>query len=77
MSNLERLSRDLLYYRQQLETEENQFRRNLLLTQILNVERSILNVARADRLRLESENKNMEEALRRIRERERDREGPR
>lgn len=75
---MERLSRDLKYFRLQLEAENDPFRRNLLLTQIRDVERQILTIMQADRQRIEFENRNMEEALRRIRERERerDRDGP-
>lgn len=70
---LDRLSRDLRYFKQELERENDPMRRNLILTQIRNIEQRLLNIMVADRERIERENKNMEEALRRIRERERDR----
>ena len=60
---MERLEQDLRFFRQQLETERDQFRRNLILGQIRDVEREILNLLREERAQLELENKNFQDAL--------------
>ena len=63
VNNMERLEQDLRFFRQQLETERDQFRRNLILGQIRDVEREILNLLREERAQLELENKNFQDAL--------------
>ena len=60
---MERLEQDLRFFRQQLETERDQFRRNLILGQIRDVEREILNLLREERAQLELDNKNFQDAL--------------
>jgi hypothetical protein len=60
---MERLEADLRFFRLQLETERNQFRRNLILGQIRDVEQSILNRLRQQRAQLERENKNLQDML--------------
>jgi len=47
----------------ELENEVNQFRRNLILQQIREVETNILAAIRQERERVEQENRNMEAAL--------------
>ena len=56
---MERLLEDLRYFRQALETERDQFRRNILLRQIRDVQQEILNQLRAERAQLEGENKRL------------------
>lgn len=50
----------------ELENEVNQFRRNLILQQIREVETNILAAIRQERERVEQENRNMEAALRNL-----------
>ena len=63
MDRLERLEQDLRFFRLQLETERNQFRRNLLLGQIRDVELDILHELQRQRIRVEAENRNLQDAL--------------
>jgi ribosome-associated translation inhibitor RaiA len=63
MNRLERLEQDLRFFRLQLETERNQFRRNLLLGQIRDVELDILHELQRQRIRVEAENRNLQDAL--------------
>ena len=60
---MDRLETDLRFFRQALENERNQFRRNLLLGQIRDVQQQILNTLRAERIRVERQNQNLEDAL--------------
>ena len=60
---MDRLERDLLFFKQELERERDQFRRNLLLGQIRDIEEEILADLRRQRARAERENKNLQEAL--------------
>ena len=63
MDRLERLEQDLRFFRLQLETERDQFRRNLLLGQIRDVELDILHELQRQRIRVEAENRNLQDAL--------------
>ena len=63
MNRLERLEQDLRFFRLQLETERDQFRRNLLLGQIRDVELDILHELQRQRIRFEAENRNLQDAL--------------
>ena len=58
----------LSYYKTELETERDPVARQWLIQQLTNVETEVLNIMRADRERLERENRNMEAALLRIRQ---------
>ena len=60
---MDRLEADLRFFRQELENERDQFRRNLLLGQIRDVDQQILNLLRAERVRVERENQNLQDAL--------------
>ena len=60
---MDRLEQDLRYFRQALETERDQFRRNLLLGQIRDVEQQILNRLRVERAQVEEENKRLQNLL--------------
>ena len=60
---MDRLERDLRYFKLELAREQDPFRRNLLLVRIRDTERQILDLMRAESARLERENRNMEEAL--------------
>ena len=60
---MDRLETDLRFFRQELENERDQFRRNLLLGQIRDVQQQILNTLRAERIRVERQNQNLEDAL--------------
>ena len=60
---MERLEQDLLYFRRELETERDPFRRILLLGQIRDVEQDILNLLVQERIQAERENKNLQDAL--------------
>ena len=60
---MDRLEQDLRFFRQQLETERDQFRRNLLLGQICDVEKEILRLLRQQRQQVEQENKNLQDLL--------------
>jgi hypothetical protein len=50
-----------------LENEQDPVARRWLLQQLANAETEVLNILRADRERLERENRNMEAALEKIR----------
>ena len=58
------------YYKAELETERDPVTRRWLIQQLANAETEVLNILRADRERLERENRNMEEALAKIRQRQ-------
>ena len=60
---MDRLERDLRYFKLELSREQDPFRRNLLLTEIRNTEQKILDLMREESARLSRENRNMEEAL--------------
>lgn len=60
---MEQLERDLRFFRQELATERDQFRRNLLLGQIREVEQQIVNLLRVEREQAERENKNLRDFL--------------
>ena len=60
---MDRLEQDLRFFRLQLETERDQFRRNLLLGQIRDVEQQILNLLRQERALLEHQNQNLQDLL--------------
>jgi hypothetical protein len=60
---MERLEQDLRFFRQELENEHDPFRRNLLLSQIRDVEQEIVNLLRQQRAQVERENRNLREAL--------------
>ena len=60
---MERLEADLAFFKQALETERDQFRRNILLGQIRDVNVEILRLLRQQRIRTERENQNLQEAL--------------
>jgi hypothetical protein len=58
------------YYKLELETEQDPVQRQWLIRQLAIAETEVLNFMRADRERLERENRNMEIALEKIREME-------
>ena len=60
---MERLQQDLRFFQRELETERNQFRRNLLLGQIRDINQEILNLLRAERAVVERQNRNLQDAL--------------
>ena len=60
---MDKFEQDLRYFRYELERENDQFRRNLLLREIARVERLILDHMREERNRIDRENRNMETAL--------------
>ena len=57
------LEDDLRYFENELANERDQFRRNLILSQIRDIKQQQLNVLIMKRKRLEKQNKNLEEAL--------------
>ena len=63
---MERLEHDLRYFKQELERETEQFRRNLLLQEIRNVETRILTLIREQKAQIEWENRLMQAALDKI-----------
>ena len=63
---MERLEHDLRYFKQELERENDQFRRNLLLQEIRNVETRILTLIREQKAQIERENRLMQAALDKI-----------
>ena len=67
---MDRLDRDLTFFTRELERERDSFRRTLLLCQICRVESQILASMRAERAELERQNRNMEEFLELVRERQ-------
>jgi hypothetical protein len=60
---MERLEQDLRFFQQELANERDQFRRNLLLGQIRDVEQEILNLLRQERAEVERQNKNLQDML--------------
>ncbi len=58
------------YYKLELETEQDPVQRQWLIRQLAIAETEVLDILRADRERLELENRNMEIALEKIREME-------
>ena len=62
-ATMERLEQDLRFFRRELETERNQFRRNLLLGQIRDIQQEIVNLLRAERAQVERQNRNLQDAL--------------
>ena len=60
---MERLEADRRFFTQQLAIERNQFRRNLILGQIRDIDVQILHLLRQERARVERENQNLEEML--------------
>lgn len=67
---MDRLERDLRYFKLELSRERDPFRRNLLLVQIRNTEEQILDLMRQESARLVRENQNMMEALEMIKKAE-------
>ena len=65
---MERLERDLRYFKLALEGERDPHRRLLLLTQIRNVEVQILALVQETRAQVQRENRFMQEALARLEE---------
>ena len=63
---MERLEHDLRYFKQELERENDQFRRNLLLQEIRNVETRILDLLREQKAQIQRENRLMQAALDKI-----------
>ena len=59
----ERLEQDLRFFRQELERERDRYRRNLLMSQIRDVQQSILNILIQERALVEQQNKNLQDAL--------------
>jgi hypothetical protein len=59
----ERLERDLRYFKQELENERDQFRRNLLMQQIRDVERQIVNILTQERAEAQRKYLNLLDAL--------------
>ena len=57
------LEDDLRYFENELANERDQFRRNLIMSQIRDIKQQQLNVLIMKRKRLEKQNKNLEEAL--------------
>ena len=57
------LEDDLRYFENELANERDQFRRNLILSQIRDIKQQQLNLLIMQRKRLEKQNKNLEEAL--------------
>ena len=64
--NMEKLERDLAYFKQALEKERDPERRRLLLQQIRDVEVDILALLTARREAVQRENRYMQEALDRL-----------
>ena len=60
---MERLERDLRYFKLALEAEEDPDRRRLILEQIQQVEQSILNLLQQQRAQIQRENEFMRRAL--------------
>jgi hypothetical protein len=60
---MERLEADRRFFTQQLAIERDQFRRNLILGQIRDIDVQILHLLRQERARVERENQNLEEML--------------
>lgn len=61
------------FFKRELEREQDPFRRQLLLTEILNCEQRIVRLMREDRERMETENRNMLMALEIIKKRDEER----
>jgi hypothetical protein len=61
------LAWDIVYFRLELESAQEPVQREWLLRQIREAEQEYLDIMTRERERLEQENANMEEALRRIR----------
>jgi hypothetical protein len=61
------LARDIVYFKLELESAQEPAQREWLLRQIRDAEQEYLDIMTRERERLERENANMEEALRRIR----------
>ena len=61
--NMERLERDLTFFKRALEQESDPERRRLLLIQIRNIERDILTLLTEERARVRRENECMRKAL--------------
>ena len=59
----ERLEQDLRFFRQELERERDRYRRNLLMSQIRDVQQSILNILIQERALVEQQNTNLQDAL--------------
>ena len=62
-STMERLEEDLRFFRQELARERDPFHRNLLLGQIRDVEQEIYNRLHRERMELERQNQNLQDAL--------------
>jgi hypothetical protein len=60
---MERLEQDLRFFRNELANERDQFRRNLILAQMRDIEQQILNLLRAERALLEHQNRNLQDML--------------
>lgn len=60
---MDRLNRDLTFFRRELEKEKDPLRRELILEQMVEVEKSILEILREERRQAERENRNLQEAL--------------
>ena len=60
---MDRLEEDLRFFEQQLETERNPFLRNLILGQIRDIKQQMLNILRQQRLLLQRQNQNLQDAL--------------
>ena len=62
-TTMDKLERDLTFFKLSLEGEENLDRRRLILQQILDIKTQILNLTRQERARVQRENQIMQEAL--------------
>ena len=60
---MDRLNRDYAFFRQELENEQDQFRRNLVLGQIHDIQLRMLRLLRLKRQQAERQYKNLHEAL--------------
>ena len=63
---MERLEHDLRYFKQELERENDPFRRNLLLVEIRNVETRIVDLLKERKAQLQRENKIMQAVMDKI-----------
>ena len=63
---MEQLSKDLRYFKQELERENDPFRRNLLLVEIRNVETRIVDLLKERKAQLQRENEIMQAVMDKI-----------
>ena len=60
---MEKLEKDLRHFKQELQTENNQYRRNLILEEIRKVEQAILDRILEQKAQLDRENRLMQKWL--------------